>query len=186
MPRANVAAVAPRNSRTVIRHGASIFCLIAVPLVFGCMVAQPKPVAPEPAPLEDAGKLHEDTQVHRTPGRTETTTTTKPVTKMVTRYEYKCRSVSRPVTKTETRYEYRYDYTTKSSRSVPVTRTVTRYEYRNECRSEPVYRSETTYETKTQSRYVPPREHVTKVYSKQTVLIEAEPEVLISPHHRAR
>lgn len=57
---------------------------------------------------------------------------------------------------------------------------------RGHCRMEPVVKYETQYETKTETRYIPPTEHVTKTYSKDTVLIEAEPEVLVTPHHRAK
>lgn len=106
--------------------------------------------------------------------------------KMVTRYEYQCRLVSKPVTRTETVYEYRYDYVTKMNRSVPTTRTVTSYESQNECSTVPVTRSETSYETKTETRYIPPREDITKTYDKDTVLIEAEPEVLVTPQLRAK
>lgn len=105
---------------------------------------------------------------------------------MVTRYEYQCRMVTKPVTRTETVYEYRYDYTTKSSRSVPTTRMVTSYQSQNECSTVPVMRSETSYETKTETRYIPPSDHITKSYDKDTVLIEAEPEVLVTPQHRAK
>jgi hypothetical protein len=93
---------------------------------------------------------------------------------------------SKPVTRTETYYEYKYDYVTKTSRSMPATRTVTRYELQNECRMAPVMKHETSYETKTETRYIPPSSHVTKTYSKDTVLIEVEPEVLVTPHHRAK
>jgi hypothetical protein len=105
---------------------------------------------------------------------------------MVTRYEYQCRMVTKSVMRSETVYEYKYDYTTKSNRSVPTTRMVTRYEPQNECRMNPVMKTETHYETKTETRYIPPTEHITKTYSKDTVLIEAEPEVLVTPHHRAK
>jgi hypothetical protein len=91
------------------------------------------------------------------PGRTETRSVMKPVTRMVTETQYQCRSVSKPVTRMETRYEYQYDYTTKSSRSVPVSRMVTRYEYRQECRHVPVTRMVTRYEHQLETRYIPPR-----------------------------
>ncbi len=94
--------------------------------------------------------------------------------------------VSRPVTRSETYYAYEYDYVSKSNRMVPRTRMVTHYESQYECRSEPVMRSETHYETKTETRYIPPQQHVTTFYDKDTVLIEAEPEILVAPHHRAK
>ena len=153
----------------------------------GCGLRSSGPPAPPPQrALESAGKLQEETHVHRTPGRTESQTRQVPVTRMVTHYEYRCRSVPRTVSRSETVYEYRYDYTTKSSRSVPTTRYVTKTEYHNECKNEPVMRSETTYESKTETRYVPPQEHVTRTYDKDTVLVEVEPEVLVSPHHFVR
>jgi outer membrane protein assembly factor BamE (lipoprotein component of BamABCDE complex) len=105
---------------------------------------------------------------------------------MVTSYEYRCSMVSRPVTRSETYYENEYDYVSKSTRMVSRTRMVTHYESQNECRSEPVTRSETHYETKTETRYIPPEQHVTTIYDKDTVLIEAEPEILVTPHHRAK
>lgn len=120
------------------------------------------------------------------PGRTETHSQTVPTTRMVTHYEYRCSMVSRPVTRSETYYESEYDYISKSTRMVSRTRMVTQYEYQNECRSEPVTRSETQYETKTETRYIPPQQHVTTIYDKDTVLIEAEPEILVTPHHRAK
>lgn len=163
---------------------------LAATMIFGILSACAAPQAgPEPPPqraLEGAGKLKEQTHVHHVPGRTETQYRTVPTTKMVTRYEYRCRLVTKPVTRSETVYEYRYDYTTKSNRSVPTTRMVTSYQSQNECRTEPVMRSETAYETKMETRYIPPQSHVTKTYDKDTVLIEAEPEVLVTPHHRAK
>ena len=36
------------------------------------------------------------------------------------------------------------------------------------------------------TRYIPPRDHITRSYDKDIVLIEAEPEVLVTPHHRAK
>lgn len=120
------------------------------------------------------------------PGRSETHTQSVPVTKMVTRYEYRCSMVSRPVTRMETKYEYEYDYTTKTNRMVPRTQMVTNYESHNECHNEPVTASETHYETKTETRYIPPQQHVMTIYDKDTVLIEAEPEILVAPHHRAK
>jgi hypothetical protein len=105
---------------------------------------------------------------------------------MVTTYEYRCHMVSRPVTRSETYYESQYDYVSKSTRMVSRTRMVTHYESQNDCHSEPVTRSETHYETKTETRYIPPQTHVTTVYDKDTVLIEAEPEILVTPHHRAK
>ena len=120
------------------------------------------------------------------PGRTETTTRSTPVMKMVTSYEYKCQMVSKPVMRTETVYEYKYDYVTKTNTSVPTMRMVTRYELQNECSTVPVTKYETQDETKTETRYIPPVDHITKTYSKDTVLIEAEPEILVNPHHRAK
>jgi hypothetical protein len=158
----------------------------AVALLPACAVRVGEPAAPPQRPLESAGKLQEQTHVHHVPGRTETSTRSTPVMKAVTRYDYQCHMVSKPVMRTETHYEYRYDYTTKSSRSVPTTRSVTRYEPQNECRMVPVTRYETQYETKTETRYIPPTSHTSKTYSKDTVLIEAEPEVLVTPRHRAK
>jgi len=161
--------------------------LVVVTTLFAsaCLV-RPSEAPPPQKPLGGAGKLEEQTHVDYQPGRTETHTQSVPTQRMVTRYEYRCQMVSRPVTRTETYYSYEYDYTTHSSRSVPRTRTVTSYEYQNECRSEPVTVSETHYETKTETRYIPPQTHVTTVYDKDTVLIEAEPEILVTPHHRAK
>ncbi len=147
---------------------------------------QPRPVPPPQRQLGRAGKLEEQTHVDYQPARTEMHTETVPVQKMVTHYEYRCSMVSRPVTRYETTYESEYDYSTHSTRMVPRSHMVTRYEYQNECRSEPVTRSETQYETKTSTRYIPPETHVTKIYDKDTVLIEAEPEILVTPHHRAK
>lgn len=159
--------------------------LVVVTTVFACACA----VRPSPAPqrpLGSAGKLEEQTHVVYEPGRSETHTQSVPVTRMVTRYEYRCSMVTRPVTRMETEYVYEYDYMTKSNRMVPRSRTVTHYESQQECRSEPVTTSETQYETKTETRYIPPQQHVTTVYDKDTVLIEAEPEILVAPHHRAK
>lgn len=150
----------------------------------GCV--QPRPAPPPQRQLSRAGKLEEQTHVEYQPARTEMHTQTVPVTKMVTRYEYRCSMVSRPVTRYETTYESEYDYVSHTTRMVPRSRMVTQYEYQNECRSEPVTRSETQYETKTETRYIPPETHVTKLYDKDTVLIEAEPEILVTPHHRAK
>jgi hypothetical protein len=170
----------------VIQRARRGLALVALALLPACGVGRAKPPPPPQRPLENAGKLQEQTHVHHVPGRTESTTRSTPVTKMVTRYEYQCRMVSKPVMRSETHYEYRYDYATKSSRSVPTTRLVTRYESQNECRNVPVMKSETQYETKTETRYIPPSSHTTKTYSKDTVLIEAESEVLVTPHHRAK
>ena len=151
----------------------------------GCVV-RPSPTPPPQKPLGRAGKLEEDTHLEYVPGRTETHTQTVPTTKMVTTYEYRCSMVSRPVTRTETYYENEYDYVSHSTHMVSRTRMVTNYELQNECHSEPVTRSETQYETKTETRYIPPEQHVTTIYDKDTVLIEAEPEILVTPHHRAK
>lgn len=91
------------------------------------------------------------------PGRTEVRHVLKPVTRTVTEYRYRCRSQTRPVTSYQTTYQSRYDYASKSYRSVPVTRPVTRYEHRNECRSEPVTRVVTRYEYQLETKYIPPR-----------------------------
>lgn len=161
--------------------------LVVVASVVASACAVRSSPAPQPQrPLGRAGKLEEQTHVHYQPARTEMHRRTVPTTKMVTRYEYRCSMVSRPVTRTETHYQSEYDYVSKSTRMVPRTRTVTRYESQNECRSVPVTRSETQYETKTETRYIPPQQHVTTVYDKDTVLIEAEPEILVTPHHRAK
>jgi hypothetical protein len=168
----------------------SIPCLALAAAAFGllpaCATRQASRTPPPQRALEQAGKLQEQTHVRHEPGRTETQTRTVPTLKMVTRYEYQCRMVMKPVTRTETVYEYRYDYATKMSHSVPTMRTVTSYQSQNECSSVPVTRSETQYETKTETRYIPPIDHVTKTYDKDTVLIEAEPEVLVTPQHRAK
>jgi hypothetical protein len=146
----------------------------------------PRPALPPQRQLGRAGKLEEQTQVEYEPGRTETHTETVPTTKMVTSYEYRCSMVSVPVMRSETYYESEYDYVSKSERMVSRTRMVTQYEYQNQCHSEPVTHSETQYETKTETRYIPPQEHVTTIYDKDTVLIEAEPEILVTPHQRAK
>jgi hypothetical protein len=160
--------------------------VVVTALVASACVAHQSSAPPPQRQLGRAGKLEEQTQVVYQPGRTEMHSRSVPTTKMVTRYEYRCHMVSRPVMRSETTYEYQYDYVTKSNRMVPRTRMVTKYEYQNECRSEPVMRSETQYEMKTETRYIPPQTHVTKVYDKDTVLIEAEPEILVTPHHRAK
>lgn len=170
----------------VIRRPHNGLALAAIALLPVCLAGASQPPPPPQRPLENAGKLQEQTHVRHVAGRTESTTRTTPVMKMVTRYEYQCHMVMKPVMRTETVYEYRYDYTTKQSRSVPTTRSVTRYESQNECRMVPVMKYETQYETKTETRYIPPTSHITKTYSKDTVLIEAEPEVLVTPHHRAK
>jgi membrane-bound lytic murein transglycosylase len=175
------------DADSVVQRARRTLALVVLALLPACGVGRAKPPPPPPQrPLENAGKLQEQTHVHHVPGRTESTTRSVPVTKMVTRYEYQCRMVSKSVMRSETVYEYRYDYATKSSRSVPTTRMVTRYEPQNECRTVPVMKSETQYETKTETRYIPPTSHITKIYSKDTVLIEAESEVLVTPHHRAK
>jgi hypothetical protein len=157
-----------------------------VTMVFASACVQPTPALPPQRPLGRAGKLEEQTHVAYQPGRTETHSQSVPTQRMVTSYEYRCTMVSRPVMRSETYYESEYDYVSKSTRMVSRTRMVTHYEYQNECRSEPVTRSETHYETKTETRYIPPETHVTKSYDKDTVLIEAEPEILVTPHHRAK
>lgn len=161
--------------------------LVVVTTLFASACAvRPSPAAPPQRQLGRAGKLEEQTHVEYQPGRTETHSKSVPTTKMVTHYEYRCHMVSRPVTRSETYYESQYDYMSKSNRMVSRTRMVTRYESQNECRSEPVTRSETHYETKTETRYIPPQSHVTTIYDKDTVLIEAEPEILVTPHHRSK
>jgi hypothetical protein len=162
------------------------FAVAVLAFLPACTARNTRAAPPPQRALAGAGKLQETTQVYRQPGRTETTNRSVPVMRMVTRYEYQCHMVSKPVTRSETQYTYQYDYTSKTSRSVPTTRMVTSYQYQNECRSVPVMRSETQYENKTETRYIPPSEHVTKSYDKDTVLIEAEPEVLLTPHHRAK
>jgi hypothetical protein len=153
--------------------------------MFASACVHPSPAPPPQRQLGRAGKLEEQTHVEYQPARTETHSQTVPTQKMVTSYEYRCTMVSRPVTRSETYYENEYDYVSKSTRMVSRTRMVTQYELQNECRSEPVTRSETVYETKTETRYIPPEQHVTTIYDKDTVLIEAEPEILVTPHHRA-
>jgi len=172
---------ASRSSSPYVALAATLFGLLPA-----CVASQAGPTPPPQRALEGAGKLQEETHVTHVPGRTETQSRTVPTTKMVTRYEYQCRSVTKPVTRTETVYEYRYDYTTKTSRSVPTSRMVTSYQSQSECTTVPVTRSETNYETKTETRYIPPRDDITKTYDKDTVLIEAEPEVLVTPQHRAK
>ena len=56
----------------------------------------------------------------------------RPVTRWVTHYEYRCHMVSKPVQHMETTYTQQYNSFTKSYSSVPQTRSVTRYEMRNE------------------------------------------------------
>jgi hypothetical protein len=161
--------------------------LVVVTALFAsACVVRPIPAHPPQKQLDRAGKLEEQTHVEYQAARTETHSHTVPTQKMVTRYEYRCHMVSRPVTRSETSYESEYDYVSKSTRMVPRTRMVTHYESQNECRSEPVTVSETHYETKTETRYIPPQQHVTTIYDKDTVLIEAEPEILVTPHHRAK
>jgi hypothetical protein len=160
--------------------------ILVFALLPACGIRPIAPATPPQRALEGAGKLQEETHVVHVAGRTETQYRTVPTVKMVTRYEYQCQYVSKPVTRTETTYAYRYDYVTKTNQSVPTTRTVTSYQSQNECRTVPVTRSETQYESKAETRYIPPRDQVTKTYDKDIVLIEAEPEVLVTPHHRAK
>jgi hypothetical protein len=162
-----------------------VLVVAATVVASACAVRQSQALPPQ-RQLGRAGKLEEETHVEYQPGRTETHTQSVPTTKMVTSYEYRCSMVSRPVTRSETYYENEYDYISKSTRMVSRTRMVTQYELQNECRSEPVTRSETVYESKTETRYIPPEQHVTTIYDKDTVLIEAEPEILVTPHHRAK
>jgi hypothetical protein len=160
--------------------------MLVTTVVASACAVRPSPALPPQKPLGGAGKLEEQTHVEYVAGRTEMHSKSVPTTKMVTRYEYRCSMVSRPVMRSETYYENQYDYYSKSTRMVSRTRMVTRYESQNECRNEPVMRSETVYETKTETRYIPPQQHVTTIYDKDTVLIEAEPEILVTPHHRAK
>jgi hypothetical protein len=106
---------------------------------------------------EDHGTMQPQTTM--TPGRYETRQVLKPVSRMVTEYEYRCHSVSRPHTRTETHYESSYDFSSKSYRSRPVSRTVTDYRYEQECKSEPVTRYVTRYEYQMESQYVPAQWH---------------------------
>ncbi len=66
----------------------------------------------------------------------------KPVTKYEnktsTEYEQRCGSVMKPVTRTRTAYRSEYDSFSKSYRQVPYTETYTAYESQYECKSEPV------------------------------------------------
>jgi hypothetical protein len=101
----------------------------------------------------DHGQLQPQTVME--PGRYEQRQVLKPVSRMVTEYEYRCHSVSRPHTRTETHYESSYDFSSKSYKSHPVTRTVTDYRHEQECKSEPVTRYVTRYEYQMESQYVP-------------------------------
>jgi hypothetical protein len=105
----------------------------------------------------DHGSSH--SQMVMQPGRTEYHSVMKPVTQMVTEYEYRCHPEMKPYTHTETTYEYSYDYASHSSQSHPVTRTVTDYRSEQECHSEPVTRMVTRYEYQMESQYVPPQWH---------------------------
>lgn len=96
------------------------------------------------------------TETRTVPGRHETVSVNKPVQRMVTESEYRCKPVtkmesrthteyeqrcatrSHPVSKTRTVYRSEYDYYSKSTRSVPHTEYYTDYESRYECHSEPV------------------------------------------------
>ncbi len=120
-------------------------------------------------------KRHNYKVPHTIPGRTETRTVLKPVTRTVTEYQHQCRLVSKPVTRYETRYEYRYDYSSKSSRSVPVSRSVTRYESRHECRSVPVTRTVTRYEHQLETKYIPPRLTYLSAHYTDFDLVESKP-----------
>ena len=96
------------------------------------------------------------TETRTIPARYESVSINKPVTRMVTESEYRCKmvtkyenktyteyqqkcgSVMRPVTRTRTAYRSQYDSFSKSYRSVPYTETYTAYESHYECKSEPV------------------------------------------------
>jgi hypothetical protein len=120
-------------------------------------------------------KRHDYKVPKQTPGRVEYRQVTKPVTKMVTEYQHRCRMVSKPVMRMETTYQYQYDYYSKTSRSVPVTRMVTRYEMRNECRSEPVTRMVTRYEHQMEAKYIPPRLEYIAAHYTDFNLLESRP-----------
>jgi hypothetical protein len=117
----------------------------------------------------------------------------KPVTRVVTEYEYRCRMVSKPVQRLETSYEYRYDPISKRSESRPVSRYVTRYDYQNECRNEPVTRTVTRYEYQLEQQYVPPvwqqfleRRTEYKLVETEPVCDEAAPPLSLAEPHQLR
>lgn len=129
-------------------------------------------------------EVHARTRQVYTPGRTEGRMELRPVTRTVTEYQYRCRMVRKPVTRYRTTYEYRYDYRSKSSRSVPVSKMVTEYQLQNECRNEPVTRTVTRYEYQYVSEWVPPRlDYITEHYT-EWQLVESEP--LCEPDPEAR
>ncbi|MCK5799078.1 MAG: hypothetical protein KAI47_17920 [Deltaproteobacteria bacterium] len=111
----------------------------------------------------------------RTPGHTVTTMVMKPVTRTVTENHYECRSVMRPVNRMVTRYEYRYDYSTKSSRSVPVMRNETRYESRQECKTVTRTRMVTRYEYQYKTKYIPPKVSIIAKHFTDFDLLESKP-----------
>jgi hypothetical protein len=90
------------------------------------------------------------------PGRFRTVPVSRPVTRMVTEYEYRCHLVSKPVSRMQTTYRTQYDSFSKTTRSVPETHYETHYEMQNECRSEPVTHMVTRYEFELESQFVPP------------------------------
>jgi hypothetical protein len=120
-------------------------------------------------------KRHDYKVPHRVPARVEYRSVSKPVTRTVTEYQYRCHMVSKPVTRMETTYQYRYDYYSKTSRSVPVTRSVTRYEMQSECRSEPVTRTVTRYEHQLEAKYIPPRLEYLAAHYTDFNLLESRP-----------
>jgi hypothetical protein len=108
-------------------------------------------------------------------GHYETQSVMRPVTQMVTEYEYRCQSVSRPQMVTETSYESSYDFSSKSYQSHPVTRTHTEYRYEQECHNEAVSRMVTRYEYQLEHKFVPPQWHTELRWMSAWKLDESKP-----------
>lgn len=108
-------------------------------------------------------------------GVTQSKKVMRPVSRVVTEPQIRCRMVSRPRTVTETVYESQYDPSTKKYRRVPRQRTRTEHRMQRECKTEPVTRRVTRYENQYESRFVPPQwDVVFSIYSSRK-LIEAAP-----------
>lgn len=126
------------------------------------------------------------------PGKNEYRHVMKPVSRTITEYVSRSKSVTRPVQRTKTvykqeiRYESRYDYSSKSYRNVPVTRSVpttvtyTAYENRIEWERVPVTRMVTRYEYQYENKYIPPRLETITRTRHNWKLVEKQPERISS------
>ncbi len=126
--------------------------------------------------IDPEGETIRQNETRLVPGQTKSNYVLKPVSRMVTEYEYRCHPVQKSYTDYETVYESQYDYYSKSYRSVPRSRAVTKYRSEQECRSEPVTRMATRYEYQFENQYVPPRWETIATYHTEWKLMESEPE----------